>query len=1164
VPVSLAPVEPKFSSRRLRTLIVGAALLIAVVAGANTFILVQSRENTLHEVQDGLLRQSLTLSELVDRTFQSADLVLADVAEKARSIGPPEGGLRRLATQPFYSFLKEEKSQLPQINTLGFLNSDGIRLNDSRTWPNAHIDLSSREYFQALKENPKTKSFIGEPVQGADTGRWMVVLARPVLTDHGRLLGVVFTSIELDYFEDLFRSTSLGDGYAATLLRRDGTLLARFPMAGTIGKVVPAPVLKKITDSRFGVSRSISPVDQQPRIAAAYRLANYPLTVVVTQNENAAFAPWRRTAASMLIVTSTIIVLLIIATYLLARSWKQQDRLNSAHAKLIEADKTRGLAEVEAALQRGLAEQSVRLNAAIENMPQGICMFDGEKRLIVCNRRYADLYGLTEEHTKPGTPFRSILALQTAIVSVAADHESYVASRLDDVSAQQSYQLINRLQDGRLISVTHRPIAGGGWVATHADVTEQIDREESFRLLFEGSPVPMWVSDRETLRFVAVNDAAIACYGYSREQFMSMTVTELRPQEDRERFAEFLRSLRPDQFSENVGQHTTAEGRIIDVSVYSRALTYAGRNARLTGVHDITKSKRVENELRRTQNFLDAIIEYVPAPILVKDVTAAHQDMAQCRYTLVNRAFEELFGVSRAEIVGRTVSELYPKDRADFIIAENNNALRSQYPIALSDHEVHTAKNGIRICTATTVAVRDDLNTPQYLVTVLQDITERKRAEQHIVRMAHYDQLTNIANRRTFNDALENAIEGATGHGDQFTVLSLDLDGFKETNDTHGHLIGDALLFEVSRRLMNVADGAFVARVGGDEFAVIVDGGMQIAAPLAEQLLNALKEEVRIDGRRIMTGTTIGAAIYPNHGTDGKTLISNADIALYRGKAERPGSVLFFDAAMGERVRQRRALQEALRIAVECQQLNLHYQPQKTMSGETVGFEALARWQDGQHGRVPPAVFIPIAEESGLITPMSEWVLREACREAATWDVPLTVAVNVSPLQFRYGDLPNFIHSVLLDTGLSPRRLELEITESVFIDDFSRAISILSRLKSLGVRIALDDFGSGFSSLSYLHSFAFDKIKIDRTFILDLEHNRHSMAIVRAVIDLGHSLNIPVLAEGVETAAQHAILLDRGCDEVQGYLLGRPMPIENYAELTANEDAAYAQSKMVS
>lgn len=805
-----------------------------------------------------------------------------------------------------------------------------------------------------------------------------------------------------------------------------------------------------------------------------------------------------------------------------------------------------------------IARQKVHLDSALANMPEGLCMFDGDQRLIVCNQQYTDIYELSKEQAQPGTFLRSILEHQNVIGNVSGDPDGYIARRLTAASAGKPYQHVNKLRNGRLILVTHRPMDDGGWVATHKDVTEQVSREESIRLLFEGSPVPMWVCDRDSLRFLAVNDAAVARYGYSREQFMSMTVPELRPEADRERFGNFLRSLELSQFTENIGQHITSDGAKIDVSVASRALTYAGRNARLTVIHDISKSKQAERELRRTQKFLDAIIEHVPAPILVKDVANANGDVAECRYTLVNRSFEELFGVSRAKIIGKTVAELYPKERADFIIAENNGALRSPNPITLSDHEVHTATNGMRICTATTVAVRDDAQMPQILVTVLQDVTERNRTEQRIARMAHHDHLTNIANRRTFNDTLEAAIKRATGGGDQFTILSLDLDGFKETNDTYGHLIGDALLREVSRRLLDAADGAFVARIGGDEFALIVDGGSQIAAPLADRLLDAFREEIRVDGRRIKTGATIGAAIYPDHGSDSKTLISNADIALYRAKAEVRGSVLFFDIKMGEQVRERRALQDALRSAIECRQLYLHYQPQKTMFGETIGFEALARWQDRHHGSVSPAVFIPIAEESGLIIPMGEWVLREACREAATWRRPLTVAVNVSPLQFRYGELPNLVHSILLETGLAPARLELEITESVFIDDFSRAISILSRLKALGVRVALDDFGSGYSSLSYLHSFAFDKIKIDRTFVLDLEYNQHSMAIVRAVIDLGHSLNIPVLAEGVETAVQHAMLLDRGCDEVQGYLVGRPMPIDDYGALVGTAIAAHA------
>jgi len=667
----------------------------------------------------------------------------------------------------------------------------------------------------------------------------------------------------------------------------------------------------------------------------------------------------------------------------------------------------------------------------------------------------------------------------------------------------------------------------------------------------------MWVFDRDTLRFLAVNDAAIARYGYSREQFLSMTVPQLRPDSERESFAKFLRSLDTSQFVENIGQHLIADGSVIDVSVSSQALTYAGRKARLTAIHDITKAKLAERELRRTKKFLHAVIEHVPAPILVKDLTVAGAT-TEWRYTFVNRALEDLLGISRDKVIGKTVAELYPKERADFIVGENNDALRSLQPITLSDHAVHTPGNGVRIATATTVAIRDDNFVPQYLVTVLQDVTERKRNEERIARMAHHDHMTDLPNRTTFNDAMTAAIERASKTGGQFTVLSLDLDGFKEANDTYGHLVGDALLCEVADRLLGAAGTSFVARIGGDEFAIIVEGDAGMATVVADRALDAFKEDIPVEDRRIRTGVTIGAAVFPKDGDDAKALISNADVALYRAKTEVRGALLFFDAEMGERVRERRALQDALRLAIERREFLVHYQPQKKMSGDLTGFEALARWHHPTRGVVSPGEFIPIAEESGLVNPLGEIILREACREAASWPKPLTVAVNVSPLQFRTGDLPGMVHSILLESGLAPSRLELEITENVFIDDFSRAISILSRLKALGVRVALDDFGSGYSSLSYLHSFSFDKIKIDRAFIGDLEHNRHSMAIVRAVIDLGHSLNIPVLAEGVETAMQHTMLLGRGCDEIQGYLVGRPQPIGYYAELVGRAPVAPA------
>ena len=303
-------------------------------------------------------------------------------------------------------------------------------------------------------------------------------------------------------------------------------------------------------------------------------------------------------------------------------------------------------------------------------------------------------------------------------------------------------------------------------------------------------------------------------------------------------------------------------------------------------------------------------------------------------------------------------------------------------------------------------------------------------------------------------------------------------------------------------------------------------------------------------------GLSIGVAVYPTDGTDAKSLMNNADAALYRAKAEMRGSVQFFDPEMDTRLHERRALQNDLRLAIDRGELTLHYQPQLRMAGGTIGLEALVRWQCPKRGMVAPGTFIPIAEESSLIISIGEWVLREACREAASWPRPLTIAVNVSPIQFHHGDLASFVHSILLETGLAPARLELEITEGVLINDFSRAVSILRRLKSLGVRIALDDFGTGYSSLSYLHSFPFDKIKIDRAFICDLEDSHHSMAIVRAVISLGRSLGLPVLAEGVETEIQHAFLAQEGCDEVQGYLTGRPLPIASYAELVGRPAAA--------
>ena len=438
---------------------------------------------------------------------------------------------------------------------------------------------------------------------------------------------------------------------------------------------------------------------------------------------------------------------------------------------------------------------------------------------------------------------------------------------------------------------------------------------------------------------------------------------------------------------------------------------------------------------------------------------------------------------------------------------------------------------------------------------------ERQTAEARLQFLAHHDDLTGLPNRERCLESLGAALARARRDGTQIGVLALDLDRFKEVNDTFGHAAGDVLLRDVAARLReNTREEDIVARLGGDEFIVVQVGVVQPdgAAQLAERLIRALAEPYDLDGHRTLVGASVGVAVTPIDGDAADVLLSRADTALYRAKAEGRGAARFFEPGMDAALKARREMERDLRHAVAEGGFELHYQPLYNLSDSTLaGFEALLRWTRPGYGSVPPAEFIPLTEETGLIVPIGAWVLRTACRTAVSWPDGAKIAINLSPAQFRRGDLVATVAEVLAETGLAPERLELEITEGLLLQDTEAVLATLVELRGLGVGIAMDDFGTGYSSLAYLWRFPFTKLKIDRSFVTGMGGNPKAAAIVETVVALGRSLGLAVTAEGIETQTEANTLRGLGCDLGQGYLLGRPMRVETARQLAAGmEDAA--------
>ena len=888
------PQRPKFFAfHALRYVAMGLIALAVVAIGLTLWAL---RSDAIESARRDVTNIALILANQINRSVRDIEMILDEFRYRAahEAIATPHQFREVFGASTPSQLTGEYLSRLPQARIITVIDSEGHAVNSTLAGVTRGMDFSDRDYFQYLSTHDDPGLFVSVPVAGRVRGIWTIFFSKRINGLFGEFIGLVTIGVEVEYFQRSYESIGSLAGQWLLLLRRDGTILLRYPAGNASpGKKMPlgSPWYDKVAEGG-GFFRSPGYFGNDgARLAAVRPLRDASLVVNVGMSESAALATWERRA--MLIGFGT--VLAAICSLLLIRALSTQFR-QLAESKVSLTEREARLAES----RRELENSNIQLDAALNNMSQGVCMFDRDQRLVVFNARYAAMYGLPDGAIRPGSTLAEVLAARAAAGTVNADPVPFAASVKAQVDQGRQSQYTIELPDGRIVTICNQPMANGGWVATH------------------------------------------------------------------------------------------------------------------------------------------------------------------------------------------------------------------------------------------------------------EDVTERLRSEARIAHMARYDALTDLPNRVLLRERLDEVLVGLARTGRGFALFIFDLDLFKAVNDSLGHPVGDALLQEIALRLEHlVGTHHSVGRLGGDEFAIIqsADGDQRAAAAeMAERLLAAITAPYEIDGHRIVIGISIGIALAPDDGGDASQLLKNADLALYRAKSQGRNGYRFFQSDMDQDARMQRALEIDLRNALARDEFELHYQLILDIATrEPCGAEALVRWRHPQHGLIAPDRFIPLAEDIGVIVPLGEWILRQACRDAAAWPMPIKLAVNLSPVQFRSPRLTEAVGEALAVSGLGPERLELEITESVLLQKDADNIGVLHGLGALGVGIVLDDFGTGYSSLSYLRLFKFSKIKIDKSFVAELSHRSDCAAIVVAATNLAHSLGIATTAEGVETWEQFELLRAAGCTQVQGYLFSRPGPADALA-----------------
>lgn len=1111
---------------------------------------------------------------------------------------------------------------------------------------------------------------IGPPIREAD-GEWIAPLAMPAPLDRSNRRGWVLADLRLNALADLAGGLDTGRDGVANIVHRNGRMLARAPLEGiSVGEDLSgATVFRELLPvAAYGQNDLVSPLDGVRRLVAYRSLERYPLVVMVGVSRADVLGTWYAfaTAAALVCAIYALGWLLLLRTLLNAnrRQSLLLRELGASRETLLEAQAISGLGSYNLDLDTDVVEFSAEARAIY-----GFAADDGQLTLQTCIDRIHedDRAAIVEEHQRhirensfTDTPYR-VRRPDGSVRSVVA--------RGRIIHADGRRNMVGTIHDITELAETHRRLH---------------EAEAQYRLLFEQNPLPFWVFHRETFRLLEANEAAVAQYGYTAEEFRELTLFDIRPPEDVEEARRVASEDKPENRRGRIWRHVTKDGRILQVAIHAADIHFRGDPARLVLSLDVTERLEAQTRLEKSEGRFqlvaratsDAVFDwniitgeswrsesfhslfrYGPdempetidawhdrvhpddservdaglhsffhestgfewesryrfrrgdgsyAHVLDRgvlerdgegkplrmvggmvDVSRQYQDEAELRLlrraiestengiavvnageddmplVYVNAAFEKITGYSEAESLGRNCRFLQAGDRYQAGLDAVRTAIQGKYETRSLLRNYR--KNGEMFYNQLSISpVRDDSGKLTHFVGVLNDVSDRQRYEAQLAYQATHDELTGLLNRTALLASLERLIAAA---GDSaVTLLYLDINNFKLINDSLGHEVGDEVLRIVAKRLRTaLGDADRIGRMGGNEFLLI------LARPDADELitrvLSALAEPIEALSTLHYLSLNAGIARYPDHGRSPDLLFKKAGLATHEAKRRGHNQRVEYTIEFERAVTDRQQLVSRLHEAMEREEFELFFQPLfSTVREEPIGLEALIRWRHPERGLVPPSEFIPVCEDSGLIVPLGRWVLREACRHHrrladAGWP-DLTIAVNVSAMQFLSGELQHDVPALLREFKVPHGVLELELTESLVMENPESVIAVMRELRQYGVLLSIDDFGTGYSSMSYLHRLPVDKLKIDRSFVARVELDGHNAAICESILALARSFDLKVIAEGVETQGQLDWLRSKGCDEVQGYLLARPLPyLETVAALDLRSGATISHGK---